>query len=108
MKTQNGKILVENDDYMTMPKGSTISALSRGGIEGLIFSGGGHSIHNYVGDLDSGANIEVSIYDNIKLEIYRGRKDNPKIFITHDEWPCTVEVIDNSKNMDVIVRKENQ
>ena len=97
------KKILEDNEYLTMPQGSTVYTTSRGDIEGLIFSGGGHSIHAYAGKFSEGHDVEVCVYDNIKLKITRGRKQNPEIVIEHDEWPCTVKVHDNSKNMKVIV-----
>ena len=104
---EKAKYELEDGDYLPFPSGEHLYIVQGGGINGCLYYGGGHTIHTYTGNMESGADIEVSVYDNIQLEIHRGRKHNPEIIITHDEWPCTVR-IKKAKNMTVIVEEEKR
>ena len=90
-------IEISEDTYIKLSDGSTLFVSMGHPFNGIIYTAAGHSVHAYAGNLSSGANIEVSLHDNIQMEIFRGKKDNPLIKITHDEWPCSVEITQTDK-----------
>ena len=51
-----------------------------------------HSVQAYTGNTPTGADIGVYFDDNIKLEKFGFKKQNPRFRLTEQEWKCTLEI----------------
>jgi len=88
-------------EYMNLPNGATLHISQMGELDYIVYQHKGNSCHIYTGeDLDSGADMEVCVYDNIQLNIFGSRKRYPTIVIEGGEFPCTL-VIKKTDNMTV-------
>jgi len=93
---------MELEEYKELSNGARLSILCYKEMDSIVYMDKGNSCHVYTGDTESGADMEVVLYDNLRLEVYGWRKNKPRIVLKDDEFPCTLE-LDFSDNSNITV-----
>jgi len=107
-------IKIKDGDYLELPFGATITVTSHRfhdetEVEGIIYGKKGNYCHVYTGDNESRAEMEVCLYDNLKLEIHGTRKENPLIILKGDEWSCRLQLdFSDSSNIRVVTKRREE
>jgi hypothetical protein len=92
-------------EYITLKNGASVMYDNMGEeIDYIVYQAKGNSCHIYTGNnLESGADMEVVLYDNLNINVFGRRKRNPTIIIEGGEFPCTVVV---KRHPNIIVQEE--
>lgn len=102
---------LERNTHYELPNGATIFVVShKDQDDGILYQpkANNTTVHVYSPGLETESDIHVYFNDNLKIDMWGFRKDNPTYRISTDEFPIKVELDDTEREFRLVTKQRGE